>query len=48
MKKIIIGLVATVLIAGGVLYAKSQTAKADCCAKDSACCHPGSSCCVKK
>jgi len=48
MKKIIIGLVATLLIGGGVLFAKNKTAKKDCCDEKRACCHPGSLCCTQK
>ncbi len=48
MKKIIIGLAATILIGSGMLFAKNELTKSDCCETGSTCCFPGSACCVKK
>jgi hypothetical protein len=49
MKRIIISLVATALVASAAVFAYSKTSKKDdCCKEGSACCFPGSACCVKK
>ncbi len=49
MKKIILSIVATLLVAGMVVFASNWTTKKadNCCAKNSTCC-PGNSCCQDK
>lgn len=49
MKKIIIGIVTIVFVAGTAVFANYYTTKkADCCEKGSSCCHPGAACCKGK
>lgn len=49
MKKIIIGIVATGLIAAAAVFGYSKaTADDDCCKVGATCCKPGAACCVKK
>ncbi|MBS1681831.1 MAG: hypothetical protein JST48_08980 [Bacteroidetes bacterium] len=49
MKKIIIGLVATGLLASAAVFAYDKvTNKEECCKEKSTCCPPDGSCCTKK
>ncbi|HTH55123.1 MAG TPA: hypothetical protein VL728_03710 [Cyclobacteriaceae bacterium] len=49
MKKIIIGFIATALVAAVAAFGYNKvTANDDCCKEGAACCKPGAACCVKK
>lgn len=50
MKKIMLGIVATLIVAATVVFGMTNTAKKtdNCCANNSACCFPGSPCCSHK
>lgn len=47
MKKLILGIVLTVLVSGSILmaYGASSSKSNDCCEKQAACCYEGSPCC---
>ena len=49
MRKVILGVFVTILVAGASVYGSHKTAKnSDCCGTNSACCYPGSPCCTGK
>jgi len=47
MKKLIFGIVLTILVTGSIFiaYGASNTNSGDCCEKQAACCYEGSPCC---
>lgn len=47
MKRLIIGAIATTLIAAAAVFGYSKTTQKEECKEGSACCYPGSSCCKK-
>jgi hypothetical protein len=49
MKNIILGIVATLIVAGAFVYANNfgVNKSSDCCSKNSDCCYKDSECCEK-
>ena len=47
MKRIIIGIIATSLIASAAVFGYNKATKKEDCKEGSACCYPGSPCCKK-
>lgn len=47
MKRLIIGAIATSLIAAATVFGYSKATQKEECKEGSACCYPGSACCKK-